>query len=101
MFLGNRNRLSYGGNVRQNNFDIALAPQGEDRLEIGGYPQDEIYWERFPLVLGGRVDKFGNLSDPKFSPRIAFIVKPAEDHSVTLSFNREYREDCGRQRSAR
>ena len=90
-FLGNRHRLSYGGNVRQNNFDITLTPLGEDRLEIGGYLQDEIFWDRFRLVLGGRVDKFGNLSDPKFSPRIAFIVKPAEDHSVTLSFNRAYR----------
>ena len=37
------------------------------------------------------MDKFGNLSDPKFSPRIAFIVKPAEDHSVTLSYNRAFR----------
>ena len=90
-FLGNRHRLSYGGNVRQNNFDITLTPLSEDRLEIGGYLQDEIFWDRFRLVLGGRVDKFGNLSDPKFSPRIAFIVKPAEDHSVTLSFNRAYR----------
>ena len=77
--------------MRQNNFDITLAPLGEDRLEIGAYLQDEIFWDRFRLVLGGRVDKFGNLSDPKFSPRIAFIVKPAEDHSVTLSFNQAYR----------
>ena len=91
VFLGSRHRLNYGGNVRQNNFDITLAPLGENRLEVGGYLQDEIFWERFRLVLGGRVDKFGNLSDPKFSPRIAFIVKPAEDHSVTLSYNRAFR----------
>ena len=45
----------------------------------------------FRLVLGGRVDKFDNLSAPKFSPRVVFIVKPAEDHSVTLSFNQAYR----------
>ena len=91
VFLGNRHRLSYGGNLRQNNFDITLAPLSENRTEIGGYLQDEIFWDRFRLVLGGRVDKFGNLSDPKFSPRIAFIFKPAEDHSVTLSFNQAYR----------
>ena len=91
VFLGNRHRLSYGGNLRQNNFDITLAPLSENRTEIGGYLQDEIFWDQFRLVLGGRVDKFGNLSDPKFSPRIAFIVKPAEDHSVTLSFNQAYR----------
>ena len=91
VFLGNRHRLSYGGNVRQNNFEITLAPLAENRLEIGGYLQDEIFWDRFRLVLGGRLDKFGNLADPKFSPRVAFIVKPAEDHSVTLSFNQAYR----------
>ena len=28
---------------------------------------------------------------PKFSPRIAFLVKPAENHSVTLSYNRAFR----------
>ena len=91
VFLGNRHRLTYGGNVRQNNFDITLAPLGENRLEVGAYLQDEIFWERVRLVLGGRVDKFGNLSDPKFSPRIAFLVKPAENHSVTLSYNRAFR----------
>ena len=91
VFLGDRNRLSYGGNVRQNNFDITLAPLSEDRLEVGGYVQNEIFWDRYRLVLGGRVDKFGNLSEPKFSPRVAFILKPGEDHSVTLSFNRAYR----------
>ena len=89
--LGNRHRLSYGGNVRQNNFDVPLAPLGEDRLEGGGYLQDEIFWDRFRLVLGARVDKFGHLSNPKVSPRIAFLVKPAEDHSITLSYNRAFR----------
>ena len=58
---------------------------------MGAYLQDEIFWERVRLVLGGRVDKFGNLSDPKVSPRIAFIIKPAADHSVTLSYNRAFR----------
>ena len=91
VFLGNRHRLTYGGNVRQNNFDITLAPLGENHLGVGAYLQDEIFWERVRLVLGGRVDKFGNLSDPKFSPRIAFLVKPAENHSVTLSYNRAFR----------
>ena len=63
----------------------------EDRVEIGAYLQDEIFFDRFRLVLGGRVDKFGNLSKPVFSPRLSFIVKPDEDHSVTLSYNRAFR----------
>ena len=91
VFLGNRHRLTYGGNVRQNTFDITLAPLAENRFEMGGYLQDEIFWDRFRLVLGGRVDRFGNRSAPKVSPRIAFLVKPAEDHAVTLSYNRAFR----------
>ena len=90
-FVGERHYLSYGGNVRRNTFDITIAPMADDRLEIGAYLQDEIFFDRFRLVLGGRVDKFGNLSKPVFSPRLSFIVKPDDDHSVTLSYNRAFR----------
>ena len=89
--FGDRHLLSYGGNVRRNNFDISIAPMAENRLEAGAYLQDEIFFDRFRLVLGGRVDKFGNLDTPAFSPRLAFIFKPAADHSVTLSYNRAFR----------
>ena len=90
-FLGDRNRLTYGGNLRRNTFDISIAPMSEDRLELGAYLQDEIFFDHFRLVLGGRVDKFGNLSKPVFSPRVSFMVKPSPDHSVTISYNRAFR----------
>ena len=90
-FVGERNLLTYGGNVRRNNFDITIAPTANDRLELGAYLQDEIFFDRFRLVLGGRVDKFGNLAAPVFSPRLAFMMKPGVDHSVTLSYNRAFR----------
>ena len=90
-FIGQRNFLTYGGNVRRNNFDITIAPAAADRLEVGAYLQDEIFFDRFRLVLGGRVDKFGNLGTPVFSPRLSFMMKPGVDHSVTLSYNRAFR----------
>ena len=90
-FVGERNYLSYGGNVRRNTFDITIAPMAEDRLEVGAYLQDEIFFDRFRVVLGGRVDKFGNLAKPVFSPRLSLILKPDPDHSVTLSYNRAFR----------
>jgi outer membrane receptor protein involved in Fe transport len=37
------------------------------------------------------VDKFGNLSDPVFSPRLAASYKPVEHHAVRFSFNRAFR----------
>ncbi|MCY4121377.1 MAG: TonB-dependent receptor, partial [Acidobacteria bacterium] len=90
-FVGQRNYLTYGGNVRRNTFDITIGPDAADRLELGAYLQDEIFFDRFRLVLGGRVDKFGNLAKPVFSPRVSFMMKPGVDHSVTLSYNRAFR----------
>ena len=83
-FVGERNLLTYGGNVRRNTFDITIAPTAPDRLEFGAYLQDEIFFERVRLVLGGRVDKFGSVSTPAFSPRVSVMFKPGVDHSVTF-----------------
>ena len=90
-FVGQRNYLTYGGNVRRNTFDITIGPDAHDRLELGAYLQDEIFFDRFRLVFGGRADKFGNLAKPVFSPRVSFMMKPGVDHSVTLSYNRAFR----------
>ena len=70
--------LTYGGNVRQNNFDISLA-QGDDRTELGAYVQWEYFVDKFRFALGGRVDKFGNIDDPVFSPRVSVMFKPTPD----------------------
>jgi iron complex outermembrane receptor protein len=89
--LGGRHLLSYGGNLRQNNFDISLAPAGENRTEFGAYVQDEFFVDRFRLNVGGRVDKFGNLDDPVFSPRISALFKPTPSLAFRASFNRAFR----------
>jgi outer membrane receptor protein involved in Fe transport len=88
---GSRQVFTYGGNVRRNNFDITIAPAAENRTELGAYVQDEIFLDPVRLTLGGRVDKFGNLSDPVFSPRLAAVFKVVEDHSIRVSFNRAFR----------
>jgi outer membrane receptor protein involved in Fe transport len=89
--VASRHALTYGGNVRRNNFDITIAPASENRTEIGAYVQDEIFADRFRFTLGGRIDKFGNLSDPVLSPRLTAAYKPADDHSIRVSFNRAFR----------
>lgn len=83
--------LSYGGNARRNNFDISLAAAAEDRNEFGAYFQDEIFFDKFRLALGGRVDKFGNIDSAVFSPRITAMYKPTPSHSFRVSFNRAFR----------
>jgi outer membrane receptor protein involved in Fe transport len=89
--IGQHHVVSVGGNVRRNNFDITIAPNSENRTEAGAYVQDEIALDRFRFALGGRIDKFGNLSDPVFSPRLTASYKPAADHVVRFSFNQAFR----------
>jgi outer membrane receptor protein involved in Fe transport len=88
---GRRHVFSYGGNVRRNNFDITIAPNAENRTELGAFVQDEIILDRVRLTVGGRVDKFGNIDGPVFSPRLAAIFKPLDDHALRVSFNRAFR----------
>jgi outer membrane receptor protein involved in Fe transport len=87
--LGGKHILTYGGNVRQNNFDISLA-QGDDRTEFGAYGQWEFFVDKFRVAAGGRVDKFGNLDDPVFSPRVSLMFKPTPYHSIRASYNRAF-----------
>jgi outer membrane receptor protein involved in Fe transport len=89
--VNSRNVVSFGGNARRNLFDITLAPASEDRTELGAYGQWEFYTDRFRIAAGGRVDKFGNLDDPVFSPRVSVIFKPERSHSIRLSFNKAFR----------
>ena len=91
MALGGRHAVSYGGNYRRNNFDITLAPASKDRNEIGAYAQDDISAGKFRFSLGARVDKFGNIEDPVFSPRLAAMFQPSREHSFRMSFNRAFR----------
>jgi outer membrane receptor protein involved in Fe transport len=89
--VAERHILSYGGNARRNNFDITLTPNAEDRNEFGAYFQDEFHFDKFRLSLGARVDKFGNIDDAVFSPRVSAMFKPTEDHAFRVSFNKAFR----------
>ena len=88
---GTRQVFTVGGNARRNNFDITIAPAAQNRTELGAYVQDEIFFDKVRLTVGGRVDKFGNLDDPVFSPRLAAVFRPLNDHSIRVSFNRAFR----------
>jgi iron complex outermembrane receptor protein len=90
--VARRHVLSYGGNFRYNKFDLSLAPDGDDRKEFGVYGQDEIFLSpHFRWVIGGRVDRFDFLDDFVFSPRTTFMIKPREDQTFRVSYNRAYR----------
>jgi iron complex outermembrane receptor protein len=89
--ISGRHILSYGGNARRNNFDITIAPNGKDRSEFGAYVQDEVFFGKFRIAAGARVDKFGNIDKAVFSPRVALTFKPAPSHALRASFNKAFR----------
>jgi len=43
------------------------------------------------LNVGARVDKFDNIADAVFSPRLALILKPTPDQAVRVSYNKAFR----------
>ena len=90
--IRNRHLLSYGGNYRHNSFNISIAPRGDSRDEGGVYVQDEIFLStHFRWVVGTRIDLFDVLDKAVLSPRTAFLVKPRENQTIRLSFNRAFR----------
>jgi outer membrane receptor protein involved in Fe transport len=90
--IGTRQVISYGGNLRRNNFDLSIAPLGNSRTEVGGYVQDEIFiTDQFRWNIGVRVDKFANIEDAVVSPRTALIFKPLPEHAIRVSYNRAFR----------
>ncbi len=87
-----RHVVSYGGNFRQNNFTLSIAPEADDRTEFGVYGQDEIFIsDHFRWIVGARVDRFDFLDDFVFSPRTTFMIKPQADQAIRFSYNRAYR----------
>ena len=90
--VGDRHLLSYGGNVRQNLFDLSIAPGADGRREAGFYAEDEVFLsEHFRWVIGGRFDWFDVLERVVFSPRTAILFKPQPAHTIRFSFNRAFR----------
>jgi outer membrane receptor protein involved in Fe transport len=90
--VGARHVLTYGGNLRQNTFNLTIAPEGDNRTEGGVYAQDELFLGKYlRWVIGARIDKFDNIADAQFSPRTSLLFKPAPDHTVRVSFNRAFR----------
>jgi len=87
-----RHVVSYGGNLRFNNFDLSIAPDADNRTEFGLYGQDEIFLtDMFRWVVGGRVDRFDYIDNFVFSPRTTFMIKPDENQTFRVSYNRAYR----------
>jgi len=88
--IGGKHILTYGVNARKNEFNVSIAPLGEERNEYGGFLQGEILFGRARWVVGARWDEIDPIGSV-VSPRTAFLYSPVPNHTVRLSFSRAYR----------
>lgn len=86
--------VTYGGSYRTSNFDLSLAPAGDDRTEGGGFAQFDLNLNDYVSVDAGvRVDSFSNIDGSVVSPRGAVLIRPTGEstHVVRASFGRAFR----------
>ena len=88
---GDSHILTYGANARRNDFELSIAPGGEERNEWGIFLQDEILLgDKFRWVIGGRYDDIDPI-DGVFSPRTTFLYSPTPNNTFRLSYNEAFR----------
>ncbi len=88
---GSSHILTYGANARRNDFDLSIAPGGDERNEWGVFFQDEILLgDKFRWVIGGRYDDIDPI-DGVFSPRTTFLYSPTPNNTFRLSYNEAFR----------
>lgn len=89
--VGATNRLTYGFNYRHNAVSLNVLDQFTRENRFGLYLQDE--WsatETVTVVAGFRWDLHTEIN-PTYSPRLAVLFKPAQDHTFRLSGSVAYR----------
>ncbi|NJL27755.1 MAG: TonB-dependent receptor [Thermoanaerobaculia bacterium] len=89
--FGDRHVITYGGTARRNNFDLTIAPDGEDRDEFGLFVQDEILLsDKVRWLIGARFDDIDPIGSV-VSPRTSLLISPSPNHTFRLSYNQAYR----------
>ncbi|MGZ5494191.1 MAG: TonB-dependent receptor plug domain-containing protein, partial [Thermoanaerobaculia bacterium] len=88
--LRDRHVLTYGVSARHNEFELSIAPRGNQRDEYGGFLQDEMLFGKARWVVGARWDRMDPIGSV-VSPRTAFLYSPVPNQTVRVSFSRAFR----------
>ncbi|MEO1088367.1 MAG: TonB-dependent receptor, partial [Acidobacteriota bacterium] len=87
----NRHTVTYGGNVRQVDFDLSLAPSETERQEFGVFLQDEIeISDKVTWLVGARFDDIDPVGSVT-SPRTSLLYSPNPNHNIRVSYNEAFR----------
>ncbi len=92
-FFG-RHSATYGGNFRNINFDLSIAPDEDNRKEGGGFAQLNFNLSDYlSLDAGIRLDKLSVIDESVVSPRGTILVRPtgSSRHVLRAGFGRAYR----------
>ena len=96
MDIGSRQSFLYGFDYLKTTprTDSSINGRNEDDddiSEIGGYLHSVTRLHpKFELTAAARVDKHSRLEDPVFSPRVALVFKPADNHNLRATYNRAF-----------
>jgi outer membrane receptor for ferrienterochelin and colicins len=94
--LGERQRFTYGADLirtipRTDGVINGRNENSDDITEVGAYLQSETALSpMFDVVLAGRIDYHNVVDDYLFSPRAAIVFKPADGHSLRVTYNRAF-----------
>lgn len=92
--FGGRHALTYGGNYRNINFDLSIAPNEDNRKEGGGFVQASLDLSDYISVDAGvRMDGFSSIDGSVISPRGAVLFSPtgSPNHVIRAGFGRAFR----------
>ncbi len=88
---GGRHLVTWGANARKNDFDLTIAPEGDNRDELGAFLQGELaLGDHVRWLIGSRVDDIDPIGTV-VSPRTSLMLSPNPDHTFRLSYNQAFR----------
>ncbi|MCG8454922.1 MAG: TonB-dependent receptor, partial [Holophagales bacterium] len=83
--------VTYGGNYREIDFELSLAPGEDSRTEIGFFLQDEIaITDQLKWLVGARWDDIDPVGSV-VSPRTSLLYSPSPEHNFRISYNEAFR----------
>ena len=94
--LGEKQHFAYGADVLLTRPVTGGTINGrhednDNTDEYGFYLQSETSLsDQIDLVLAGRIDQHSHIDDPFFSPRAALVIKPAQNNTLRLTYNRAF-----------
>jgi outer membrane receptor protein involved in Fe transport len=89
--LGRSHILTYGLNRRRLNFDLNIAPEGDNRNETGVFLQDEIlFGDKIRWLVGARWDDIEPV-ESVVSPRTSLLISPWPNHTFRLAYGEAFR----------